>query len=503
MYLLGIDVGTTGARALLLDEEGRVKASSSSEYPIYYPRPGWAEQDPEDWWKGVGQVISQVLTQGKVSPREIKGIGLSGQMHGLCLLGKKGEILRRAILWCDQRTEAQCRWLEEEIGRENFIKLVLNPPFTGFTLPKILWVREKEPELLKKTYKILLPKDYIRFKLTGEYTTEVSDASGTLLLAVRERKWSSELLERLELSPNLFPPVVESPSLTGKTRGLSREAGLSPGIPVVGGGGDQAAGAVGAGIVEEGLVSSSIGTSGVIFAALKEPKVDEKGRIHTFCHSVPGMWHMMGVILSAGGSLRWWREVLKGPSYETLSREAEEVPPGSRGVIFLPYLMGERSPHSDPQARGVLFGLEARHTRRELTRAIMEGVTFALLDCLNLIREQGIELREVRVLGGGAKSKVWCQIQADIFGVPVVRLNIEEGPAYGVGLLAGVGTGLYPQLKEICRRVIKIKERIEPIPRNVELYQRIYPLFQILYLRLKEVFPRLSSLSCGGKGKIG
>lgn len=505
-YLMGVDVGTTGTKALLGNEEGKILARSVKEYPLSTPRPNWAEQDPGDWWKATVTSIRKVIKDSGVDSRDIKGLGLSGQMHGAVVINKDYKVLRPCILWCDQRTADQCGYITKKIGPERLIELVSNPALTGFTAPKIIWIKENEPEIYRKIHKILLPKDYIRFRLTGNFATEVSDASGTLLFDVKKRKWSGEMLDKLEISPHLMPRCYESPEVSGK---ISKEAaeltGLRPGTPVVGGGGDQAAGAVGNGVVKPGIISSALGTSGVVFAFSEEVKVDPRLRAHTFCHAVPGKWHLMGVMLSAGGSLRWFRDILgqeevklageKGVDpYEILTQEAGEVSAGSEGLIFLPYLTGERTPHADPQAKGVFFGLTVRHRRNHLIRAVMEGVAYGLRDSLEILRGLGIEIKQVRASGGGARSPVWRQMQADINGVEMVTTNVDEGPAFGATLLAGVGAGIYKSVEEAAKRTIRVTSHTSPELRNVELYDKYYQLYRSLYPILKDKFRRVSDL---------
>ncbi|MFQ6098902.1 MAG: xylulokinase, partial [Armatimonadota bacterium] len=454
-YLIGIDVGTTGAKTLLVSEAGKVLASVTVEWPLLVPKPGWAEQHPSDWWNGTVQSIRAVLAKAGASGSEVTGIGLSGQMHGSVFLDEKDEVIRPAILWCDQRTAAQCDWITDAVGEDLLVAETLNPVLTGFQAPKIIWLRQEEPDNYDRLRKVLLPKDYIRFLLTGEYATEVSDASGTSLLNVKERRWSDAVMEKIDLPREMLPEVYESPEISGRlTAKAAQLTGLSEGTPVAGGGGDQAAGAVGNGIVRQGVVSSTTGTSGVVFAHLDEPTVDPRLRTHTFCHAVPGKWHVMGVMLSAGGSLRWARDVLcaeeravselldKDP-YELMTAEAANAPVGSEGLVFLPYLTGERTPHANPNARGVFFGLTLRHTKAHIIRAIMEGVAFGLRDSFAIIKDMGVTFSQVRASGGGARSDLWRQIQADVTHEAQHVINVDEGPALGVALLAGVGTGVW------------------------------------------------------------
>lgn len=499
-YLLGIDIGTSGTKTLLVDTGGKKIASATVEYPLHTPHPMWAEQQPHDWWHAVMQGVKYVLATAKINPADIVGIGLSGQMHGSVFLDKDNQVIRPAILWCDQRTSEQCKWITEQATLNTVVTETLNPVLTGFTAPKIVWLQQHEPEAWARVQKILLPKDYIRFMLTGEYATEVSDASGTALLNVKKRAWSSPMLRACNVKESMLPTVHESPEVSGH---ISAQAaaltGLKEGTPVVGGGGDQAAGAVGNGIVEEGIASCSVGTSGVLFAHMRKPNTDRPLRTHTFCAAVPGEWHVMGVQLSSGGSLRWYRDVLGDAEtsvahavhldpYDVLSQEAATVHPGCEGLIFLPYLTGERCPYADPYARGVFFGLTLRHNRAAMVRAVLEGVAYGLRDSLEIFKEMGVDPTQIRLSGGGARSAVWRQIQADIFGRECVTINIDEGPAFGVALLAGVGTGVYPSVQEACRKTISVVNSTRPIAEHVAIYERYYPIFCKLYADLREDF---------------
>src|SRR3989440_12678682 len=424
MRFLGIDVGTGGTRALLIDAEGRVTASSTVEHvPFASPQTGWAEQDPRDWWRAATLAIRDVLAKSEIPPEELKAVGFSGQMHGAVLLDEHDEVLRPSIIWCDQRTSAQCVAITEKIGAMRLIDLTCNPALTGFTLPKLLWVRELEPELWRQARSVLLPKDYARLRLTGDKATDVADASGTLLFDVAGRKWSHAMLAATEIDEALLPRVYESPEVTGVISSAGAAAtGLGEGTPVVAGGGDQAAGAVGMGIVRPGSVSATIGTSGVVFAASDKPALDPKGRVHTFCHAVPGRWHVMGVTQGAGLSLRWFRDqfgvgaVDGRDPYEQLTAEAAHIPPTANGLIWTPYLMGERTPHLDPHTRAALVGLTASHTRAHVVRAILEGVVFSLRVTFEIFKEMNVALEEIRLGGGGARPKLWRQIQADVYG---------------------------------------------------------------------------------------
>lgn len=506
--LIGIDVGTSGTRAIVTDEEGAIRSSASFEYPLYTPKPLWSEQDPSDWWKAAAQAVKAAVEKAGVKPSSVDGIGLTGQMHGLVILDGNGNALRRAILWNDQRTSAECDEITERAGGlEALIGLVKNPALTGFTAPKILWVRRNEPEVFKRAARILLPKDYVRYCMTGTAATDVSDASGMLLLDIEKRDWSPEMLEICEIDRNMLGDVFEGPEETGR---LTKEAagllGLPEGIPVAAGGGDQAAGAVGNGIVKKGVVSATMGTSGVVFAHAGQPKADPEGRLHTFCHAVPGKWHMMGVVLSAGGSFQWFRNVMSQEEcsvagrmevdpYVLLTAQAEKVPPGAEGLVFLPYLTGERTPHKDPFAKGAFVGLSLRHTRAHMARAVMEGATFAMRDSLELIRAAGVPVEQIRVSGGGARSSLWRQIQADIYGHEVVTINTGEGPAYGAALLAGTMAGVWDSVEEACEQSIQVTGSTQTDKERAQKYDEVYEIYTGLYPALKDQMKRLSDLS--------
>ncbi|HID95333.1 MAG TPA: xylulokinase [Candidatus Latescibacteria bacterium] len=504
-YLLGIDIGTTGAKTVLINEEGELISSSTVPYPLSTPHPNWAEQDPEDWWNGTVRSIKKVLDDAGIDPCSIAGLGLSGQMHSSVFLDVDNRVLRPAILWCDTRTEPQCRWIIEKVGVENLRQYVSNFAFEGFTAPKIIWLRENEPQIYSRVNTVLLPKDYIRFRLTGEIAMEVSDAAGTLLFDVRNRIWSEEILDKLDIPLSWFPRVYESIDVCGRvTREAEQLTGLKSGTPVVGGGADNTCGAVGTGIVKSGRVLSSIGTSGVIFAHTDEVKVDPQMRVHTFCHSVPEKWYLMGVVLSAGGSFRWFRDTIGGieskleeisgiSSYEILTKEAEKVGPGSEGLIFLPYLMGERTPHRDANAKGVFFGITGRHTRGHLVRSVLEGITFAMRDSLEIIKGLGLQIDQIRATGGGAQSRLWQQLQADIYNAPVITVNTsQEGPAFGSAIMAGVGAGVWSNLEEATDHIIRITTETEPIEENVQIYNGLYEIFRSLYPRLQKSFQKVS-----------
>src|SRR3954463_6540170 len=419
MSYLGIDVGTGGTRALVMGSTGNVIASASSEHQNFAsPRPGWAEQDPRDWWRACGEAVRKALQSAKLDPKEIACVGFSGQMHGAILLDSSDEVVRPALIWCDQRSEPQSRELEQMFGRDTLIRLTCNPPLTNFTLTKFLWVRQNEPQNWARVAHVMLPKDYVRYRLTGERAIDMADASGTLLLDVTNRRWSKEVLAKTGVSESLLPALFESPEVCGKVSAAGAEAtGLRPGTPVVAGAGDQAAGAVGMGIARAGAVSATIGTSGVVFASTDRPAMDPKGRLHTFCHAAPHRWHLMGVTQAAGLSLRWLRDQLsaRDDGYDSMLAEAARVPAGADGVLWAPYLMGERTPHLDPNARAALVGLTANHGRAHVIRAILEGVAFSLRETFTLFDEMDVPVREVRLGGGGARSRLWRQVQADVY----------------------------------------------------------------------------------------
>jgi xylulokinase len=505
-YLIGIDVGTTGAKTILVDEDGVLRSSSFKEYPLHTPYPKWAEQDPEDWWRATAESIREVMAQSGVSPDEVKGLGLSGQMHGLVLIDKDHNVLRPAILWCDVRTTEQCHYIREKVGMEDLVRITCNQPLEGFTAPKVIWVRQNEPQVFEKAYKMMLPKDYVRFRLTGEIAAEVSDAAGTLLFDVPNRRWSKEILGRLEIPLDMMPPCYESIDVCGRiTRQVAEMTGLKAGTPVVGGGADNTCSAVGNGIVKSGRVSASLGTSGVVLAHMDEVRYDPKLRTHTFCHSVPNKWYIMGVMLSAGGAFRWFRDALgelekeqaRGEGvdpYEILTRQAAEAPVGSEGLIFLPYLTGERTPHGDANAKGVFFGLTLRHGKSHMIRAVLEGVTYGMRDSFEIFREIGLPIEQVYATGGGARSELWRQIQADVYNTELVTINIAEGPAFGAAILAGVGSGVYSSIEEATDRLIRITSRTQPIPQNVRIYDEYYQVYRALYPALKGQFDRVSEI---------
>ncbi len=502
---LGIDIGTSGTKTLAIREDGLILASATIEYPLYSPHPGWSEQNPADWWNASIDSVKAVIHKAKIDPVEVKGIGLSGQMHGSVFLNKDHAVIRPALLWNDQRTARECAEIEQRAGgRSALIDMVANPALTGFTAPKILWLRNHEPHNYEQLAQVLLPKDYIRYMLTGEFATEVSDASGTLLLDVKNRNWSQQLLTKLEIEPSLLPKVYESEEVSGTLhKAAAQLMGLPVGVPVVGGGGDQAAGAIGNGIVSRGTISATMGTSGVVFAHSDEVQIDAEGRIHTFCHAVRGKWHMMGCVLSAGGSLQWYRNqfgqaetatatAMGIDPYELLMQEAAQAPACSEGLFFLPYLTGERTPHADPDARGAWVGLSLRHGRPHMVRSVVEGATFAMRDCLEIIKEMNISIEEIRLSGGGAKSGFWKQLQADIYGQGVCTINAEEGPAYGVALLAAAGTGAYKDVVEACNATISVVTSTLTDATAKATYDRGYPIYRQLYRSLKNDYKDIS-----------
>jgi xylulokinase len=493
-YLLGLDISTTGAKALIIGEDGGVIASHTTAQPISTPKPLWSEQNPSDWWDGIVASIRAALAAANAKGDDISCIGLTGQMHGLVLLDNSGKVLRPSILWNDQRTQKQCDEITERVGFARLIQLTGNRALTGFTAPKILWVRENEPEVYAKAAHMLLPKDYIRFMLTGEYAMDMSEASGTSLLDVANRRWSSEVIRQLEIPEAWMPSLVEGPEITGAISAQAASlTGLKAGTPIVGGGGDQAAGAVGVGAVEPGVISLVVGTSGVVFAPLGQYSYEPDGRLHAFCHAVPGMWHFMGVMLSAAGSLQWFHDTLAhDQSFDDMLAPAAEVPPGSEGLLFLPYLTGERTPHPDPLARGAFVGLTVRHTRAHMARAVLEGVAFGLKDSFQLMASAGLpsEKMQVRVSGGGVKSGLWRQILADVIGATLVSTNSTEGAAYGAALLASVGAGVYPDVQTACKQTIRTSDATEPSAQAQE-YAHAYELYGGLYPALKETFTRI------------
>lgn len=494
--LLGIDISTTGAKALLVAADGHVVGSATTPLTLSTPKPLWSEQNPYEWWDGVVASIRRVLAETGVNPGAIAAIGLTGQMHGLTLLDEHGEVLRPAILWNDQRTGPQCDEIRRRLGKERLIQITGNDALTGFTAPKILWVQQNEPEVYAKARQALLPKDYIRYRLTGAYGCDKADGAGTILFDLKARDWSPEVLAALDIPAAWLPPTFEGPAITGR---VSREAaavtGLVEGTPVVAGGGDQAAQAVGVGAVEPGIIALTLGTSGVVFATTPTALIEPEGRLHAFCHAVPGRWHFMGVMLSAAGSLQWYRDTLAPDmGFDALIAEAEAAPPGSEGLLFLPYLTGERTPYPDPLARGAWVGLTIRHTRGHLTRAVLEGVAFGIKDSFTLIESAGLgAIRQVRISGGGARSALWRQIMADVLGVELVTVNTTEGAAYGAALLAAVGAGLYASVDEACAAAIRITGQTLPSP-HAETYRAWYPRYRALYPALAGEFAAIAEV---------
>ena len=503
-FYLGIDIGTSGTKTLVMNEKGKILAEATKNYPLHSPKPLWTEQDPEDWWQATVATVRAVVKKAKLKAADVKAIGLSGQMHGSVFLDKRNKVIRRAILWNDQRTHAECKEIEERAGgRENLIQLVANPALAGFTAPKILWLRNKEPRNFARLVKVLLPKDDVRRRMTGEFATDVSDASGMLLLDVAKRNWSKELLSKLELDESLLAKCYESDEVTGKlTKEAAKALGLSTDCLVVGGAGDCAANAVGTGVVKTGTLSTSIGTGAVMFVHSDEVQIDPLGRLHTFCHAVSGKWHMMGVSLTGGGGLQWFTEKVcaglggkgKPNPYDVLNKEAVAVAQGSEGLFFLPYLAGERTPHADPYARGCFIGMTLKHGRGHLARSVMEGVGYAMRDSLAIIQSLGVPVNQIRASGGGSKSPLWRQIQADVFGQDVVTINAEQGPAYGVALLAAVGAGAYRTIEEACEATIRVVSRTSLNKKAVPVYDRGFTIYQQLYRSLKADFEAIAKM---------
>jgi len=491
MLLLGLDISTTGAKALVIDSLGKVAGSATTALSLSTPRPLWSEQEPLDWWAAMQVSIGQALEAAGARGDQVTAIGLTGQMHGLVLLDENGRVLRPAILWNDQRTGAQCDEIRRRLGRERLIQITGNDALTGFTAPKILWVQEQEPEIWAKTHHILLPKDYIRYRLTGEFAIDKAGGAGTLLFDLKKRDWSDEVLSALDIPVGLLPTTFEGPHITGHiSQAAAAATGLASGTSVVGGGGDQAAQAVGVGAVQPGIIALTLGTSGVVFAATEAPLVEPQGRLHAFCHAVPDRWHLMGVMLSAAGSLQWYRDTLAaGVPFDDLVAEAAEAPAGSEGLLFLPYLTGERTPHPDPLARGAWVGLTVRHNRGHITRSVLEGVAFGLKDSFTLIQASGSgAVDQVRISGGGAKSPVWRQILADVLGEELATVNTTEGAAFGTALLAGVGAGLFDSVAAACEATIEITGQTSPDTNLTAEYQAYYQRYRRLYPALAPEF---------------
>jgi xylulokinase len=500
MSYLGIDVGTGGTRALVMDTQGQVVASASAEHQHFAsPRPGWAEQDPRDWWQACGTAVRKALQWSGIRAEDIACVGFSGQMHGAVLLDAEDEVVRPALIWCDQRSEAQSQELERMFGRDTLIRLTCNPPLTNFTVTKFLWVRENEPQAWARVKHVMLPKDYVRFQLTGERAIDMADASGTLLLDVANRRWSNEVLAKTGIDQKLLPGLFESPDVCGKVSSAGAEAtGLRAGTPVVAGAGDQAAGAVGMGIARVGAVSATIGTSGVVFASTDRPAMDPAGRLHTFCHAIPGRWHVMGVTQAAGLSLRWYRDQFGAASpgvqkkddrdpYDVFAQEAATAPAGSEGAFWAPYLMGERTPHLDPNARAALVGLTASHTRAHVIRAIMEGVAFSLKDSFTIFDEMKIPVTSIRLGGGGARSPLWRQIQADTYGHEVEIVAAEEGAAYGAAILAGTGAKEWASVEQACDAIVRVAKRVPPNQKDSATMQQAYRTYRKIYPALRSM----------------
>lgn len=503
-YYLGIDIGTLGTKVLLVDKTGNVVAEHTSEYDLSQPQNGWAEQHPDLWWNATVEGIKAVVPA--VNPQDIKGIGFSGQMHGLVMLDKDGNVIRPAILWCDTRTSAECGQITQLVGRERLLQITANPALAGFTASKIMWVKNHEPQNWAKCAKILLPKDYIRYKLCDVFATEVSDASGMQLLDIANRCWSDEVLEKLDIDKNLLAPVYESVEVTGHVTGTAAQlTGLCAGTAVVGGGGDNAAAAVGTGVVADGKAFTTIGTSGVVFAHTSKMEIDAGGRVHTFCCAVPGQWHVMGVTQAAGLSLKWYRdnfcgeEILQAEKqnidpYILMDKEAETVDIGCDRLVYLPYLNGERTPHLDNNARGTFAGLAVMHGKKHMIRAVMEGVSYSLKDCVEVLKQMNVPVSDMAVCGGGSKSPLWRQMLADVFGIRVKTLTSNQGAALGAAILAMVGTGEYATVQSACDVIIKEKDTSTPVAQNTEKYNKVYKIYTGLYTALKDSFKALADL---------
>ena len=505
-YLIGVDCGTSGTKTVLFDEKGTVIASKTIEYPMYQPKNGYAEQEPKDWADAMIDTIKSVMNTSGVSRDDVKGIGISGQMHGLVLLDKDNNVLRRSIIWCDQRTSAEVEEMDRIVGRDRLVEITANPALTGWTAAKILWVKNNEPDIYSKIAHVLLPKDYLRFILTGEYATEVSDASGMQLLDVPGRCWSDELLSAFEIDKNWLGKVYESCEVTGQlTKKMANELGLSEKTIVVGGAGDNAAAAVGTGVVEDGKAFTTIGTSGVVFAHTSAISIDNLGRVHTCCAAVPNTWHLMGVTQGAGLSLKWFRDnfcmteketarLMGTDEYCLMDKAAEKVSIGADKLLYLPYLMGERTPHLDPDARGVFFGLSAKHNRSNMLRAVMEGVTYSLRDCIEVFRKMNVKVNDMMACGGGGSSPLWRSMLADVYGCPVKTVSSKEGPALGAAILASVGSGIYSNVTEACSEIVKIDKTQTPKAENIPEYEKYYQLYRKIYPQLKNSFAELAGL---------
>ena len=494
---LGIDIGTGSSRAILVDEKGAVRATCTAPHEdMLMQRPLWAEQRPENWWDAAVQAIRGVLASAAIHGDAVQGIGLSGQMHGLVILDGDHNVIRPSLIWCDQRSQKQVDAVNHKVGCDNILRYIANPVLTGFTLPKLLWVRDNEPDHFDRVRKMLLPKDYVRFMLTGEFASEVSDASGTAVFDVVNRRWSFEMMDALDLDRDILPTCYESSDVTGAiTPRVAELTGLTAGTPVVGGGGDQAASAVGNGIVEPGIVSCTLGTSGVVFAHMENVAYDPAGRVHTFCHAVPEKWHVMGVTQGAGLSLQWFRnQFTPGAAYSALMEEAATSPAGAQGLFWLPYLMGERTPHLDATARGGWVGLTNSHKRADLIRSIVEGVSYSQRDCLDIIESLGVPVNSVRASGGGAQSPFWRSLLAGILGKRVVTLETQEGSAYGAALLALAGTADQGNVQEVCRMAIRETDSVSPAKDDAAFYARGHRIYQALYPALKPLYSEIAEL---------
>lgn len=495
IYFIGIDSSTTATKSILIDQEGKIKGVEASEYSYETPHPLWSEQHPHLWWQATVESIRKVIAATKIDPKDVKGIGLTGQMHGLVILDKKGQVLRPAILWNDQRTQKQCENIRETIGRSFFIRITGNDALSGFTAPKILWVKDEEPEIYKQIEHILLPKDYVRYKLTNQFAVDRAGGSGTVLFNLAERDWSSKLIEDLGMKLDWFPPTFEGTEITSRlTKAAAVETGLQEGTPIFGGGGDQAAAAVGTGAVIEGILSLSLGTSGVVFAPSNAPFIEPNGRLHAFCHAIPKRWHLMGVMLSAAGSLRWLRDTFREKvSFEELVQSAKDVPAGSEGLFYMPYLTGERTPHPDPLARAGFIGMTVRHSMPHFVKSVLEGVAFGLRDSFELIKHAGIEdINQVRITGGGAKNPFWRQIIADVLNTSISSVDSKEGAAYGAALLAATGEGIYASVEEACQNAIHLVDETTPSDNN-STYKDLYEIYRGLYPALKQTFHQIPS----------
>ncbi len=505
-YLIGIDLGTTGTRTVLFDSQMREIASSVHEYPMHQPHNGWAEQAPEDWWQAAAEGLRDVLQTSGIKPGDIAGVGLSGQMHGLVMLDGAGQVLRPAIIWCDQRTQAQTEWMERQLTREACIQITANPPMTGFTAAKLLWVKQQEPEVYARCAQVLLPKDYIRYRLTGQYLSEVSDGAGTQMMDVPKRRWSQELMRTLGLDIGLLPPLTESQAISSSvSKEGARQTGLIEGTPVSAGAADNAAAAIGTGVVRQGQAFTTLGSSGVVYSVVDQVRIDPEGRVHTLCASVPGKWTVMSCTQAAGLSLRWLRDTVCQPEvmqaeaegvdpYVVMTRLAQQVRPGAERLLFLPFLMGERSPHPDPNCRGVFFGLSAVHGRAQMIRAVMEGVAFSQAACVDVFGQMSVSIDSMMMTGGGARSPLWRQMLADLYGCPVSTLARDQGPAFGAAILAGVGVGLFSDLQTACDQFVSAGDSLQPDPASAAQYQPYYQLYKSLYPLMKPAFEHLAAI---------